>query len=234
MSSVQHKLIVSKPCQETWTSMTQTDNGRYCKSCDKVVIDFSILSDDEIGTFFLKNISSPVCGRFHTNQIDRIRIYIPSHVLNKRIPYWKKFLIIFLVCFGSNLYPFDTILDSKPSLYAQSSSNKQVRKKINYKHTRKKIKRVEEATFTPDPQIEIMVLGFTQVIPSPAAIPILTIPSIKMDYAPTNSDSSSYETALEKENGGQKKSPNKPNSENNKEYTLPARLKYRRKKPQPK
>jgi hypothetical protein len=78
--------------------------------------------------------------------------------------------------------------------------------------------------------MEIMVSGFTQVIPSPAAIPILTIPSIKMDYAHTNSDSSSSETALEKENEGQKKSPNKPNSENSKEYTLPARLKYRRKK----
>jgi hypothetical protein len=78
--------------------------------------------------------------------------------------------------------------------------------------------------------MEIMVSGYTQVIPSAAAIPILTIPSIKMDYAPINSDSSSYETAIEKENGGQKRSPNKPNSENNKEYTLPARLKYLRKK----
>lgn len=102
---------------------------------------------------------------------------------------------------------------------------------IILKHKKKKIRRVGEATFIPDPQMEIMVSGYTQVIPAPAAIAMLPIPIVKMDYTPANSDSLSSETALEKEKGSQDKSPKKPNSESNKEYTLPARLKYR-KRPQ--
>jgi hypothetical protein len=234
MSSSQHKLMVTKPCQEAWGSMTHTDNGRHCKSCDKLVIDFSILSDDEISSFFSKNINNPVCGRFHKNQIDRISIYIPTYVLKKPIALWKKFLIIFLVCFGSNLYPFDTILGSNPGLYAQTSSKKQVRKKINYKHKKKKIRLFRELTFILDPQIDIMFMGFTQIIPASATLPILTIPAIKMDPPLKNSDTLSSETSLEKENEEQKKSPNKPHSENSKEYILPARLKYRRKRPRSK
>jgi hypothetical protein len=229
MNPLQHKIIVTKPCQEAWSSMTKTDNGRHCKSCDKLVIDFSILSDDEIRDFFFKNSNNPVCGRFHKNQIDRITIYIQSYVLKKPIPQWKKFLIIFLVCFGSNLYPFDTIVESKSGLYAQSSSNKQVRGKINHKHNRKKIKRVKETEIIFDPQSEIL-MGFTQAIPLPAAIPILNIPNTKIDSA-INSDTLLSELAVEKENSRKKKSPIKPNSENNNEYILPTRLKYRRRKP---
>lgn len=147
MNAIQHQLRVTKPCQETWSSMTEKGNGRHCNSCDKIVIDFSILSDDEIKAYFLKNINKSVCGRFHKNQIDRIKICISPFVLNKSIPFWKKFLIIFLVCFGSNLYPFDTILHSKSNLYAQSPSNKKLRKKVNYKFTKKKIKKIKEVSF---------------------------------------------------------------------------------------
>ena len=124
MSYNTHKLIVTKPCQEDWNSMMPADSGRHCKSCDKIVVDFSVLNDDEIKTFFITNYNNPVCGRFKKSQIDRIRIYIPSHVFNKPIPFWKKFLIIFLICFGNNLYPFDIIIGNSPDLYAQSVANK--------------------------------------------------------------------------------------------------------------
>src|SRR5438552_3030565 len=123
MSSLSNKLVVKKPCQERWSSMANAGNGRHCKSCNKIVIDFSVLSDDEISTFFLSNSHNPVCGRFHQSQIDRIKISLPSDVLDKRIPYWKKFLVIFLICFGSQLYPFDLVLHDHSNLYAQSSVN---------------------------------------------------------------------------------------------------------------
>ena len=214
--------------------MTEAENGRHCKSCDKIVIDFSVLSDDEVRSFFLKNSSKPVCGRFHKNQIDRIRIHIPSYVLNKPLPYWKKFLIIFLVCFGSNLYPFDTFINSTPGIYAQSSSDKPARKKINNKLPKKKIWLIKEVTVKLAPQCESIIMGLTQTVPAPPFVPALAILTGKVDSSPTDSVTISPETTNDKEYGRRKKPSNKPNSEDSREYILPARLEYQRRKPKAK
>ena len=118
--------------------MTDAESGKHCKSCNKVVTDFSILDDAEIKNFFLKAGDQPVCGRFKSSQLDRVKIYIPTYVFSKPIPYWKKFLLIFLICFGNNLYPFDVIVGSKTSLYAQTAAPKKGVKK-KYKEQKEKI-----------------------------------------------------------------------------------------------
>ena len=234
MSPSSHKIVVTKPCQQAWSSMIEADNGRYCKSCDKIVIDFSVVSDDEIRSFFLKNSSDPVCGRFHKSQLDRIRINIPSYVLRKPIPFWKKFLIIFLICFGSNLYLFDTFVNGKPALYAQSSSKKPARKKI-HTHRTKNIMRFTEIPIEVNlPREDMFTMGATITRPSNEIVYARDIPDIKTDSSPTNSDTLLSRTAPGNGNTGRKKSPGKQNSENTNAYILPPGLKYRRRKPQSK
>ncbi len=109
--------------------MLPYENGRHCNRCSTTVTDFSGLSDEEVQNFFRNNNYQPVCGHFRNTQLDRIQLHIPAYVMGKPIAFWKKFLVIFLVCFGSQLFPFDTFIGNNTSLYAQTTGNKQQKRK---------------------------------------------------------------------------------------------------------
>lgn len=49
--------------------MTVAENGRYCLSCDKVVVDFSKMTDQEIRSYFLRNAGKKCCGYFRSEQV---------------------------------------------------------------------------------------------------------------------------------------------------------------------
>lgn len=61
---------VPKPCHENWNQMTETDKGRFCMSCHKEVIDFSIMTDQQI-LHRIANAAEGVCGRFINEQLNR-------------------------------------------------------------------------------------------------------------------------------------------------------------------
>lgn len=63
------KISVSNPCGENWETMTLSEKGRFCASCQKNVIDFTSFSDREIVKYYNQN--SKVCGRFTTEQLNR-------------------------------------------------------------------------------------------------------------------------------------------------------------------
>lgn len=68
-------LKISQPCSENWEKMTPTDRGRFCLNCQKTVTDFSTMNDQELLSF-LNNAQGNICGRFHTEQLNR-EISIP-------------------------------------------------------------------------------------------------------------------------------------------------------------
>jgi Secretion system C-terminal sorting domain len=80
------QLNIASPCHENWDAMTPVQQGKFCGSCQKQVVDFSAMSDRQIAEFFKKPSTGSVCGRFMTDQLDRA-IEIPR----KRIP-WVKYL----------------------------------------------------------------------------------------------------------------------------------------------
>lgn len=67
------KLTIPKPCSQSWNEMSQTDTGRYCKSCNKCVGDFTNFSDAQLKDFFGKT-KDKVCEQFTTDQINRLLI----------------------------------------------------------------------------------------------------------------------------------------------------------------
>jgi hypothetical protein len=67
---MQRKTILSIPqaCSETWSNMTRVPGGSFCSSCQKKVIDFTHMTDDEITTF-LQHRPASICGRFLPQQL---------------------------------------------------------------------------------------------------------------------------------------------------------------------
>jgi hypothetical protein len=61
-------LSISNPCTENWDSFTPSAGGNHCSRCNKIVVDFTAMTNEEIIRFFEQQ-SSPTCGRFTANQL---------------------------------------------------------------------------------------------------------------------------------------------------------------------
>ena len=99
-----YKLAIPEPCTENWDKMTPNENGRYCMSCSKTVIDFSIMSSDKIQHFFIQNQNKKICGRFKNEQLESLIIQIPSQVLYTQTNYHKIFLLALFIAMGTTLF----------------------------------------------------------------------------------------------------------------------------------
>jgi len=63
------QISIPEPCHESWQNMTPVEKGRFCASCQKTVLDFTYLSDNEIINLVNKNDN--LCGRINVSQLNR-------------------------------------------------------------------------------------------------------------------------------------------------------------------
>lgn len=63
------QISIPEPCKEGWQNMTPVEKGRFCASCQKTVLDFTYLSDNEIINLVSKN--DTLCGRINVSQLNR-------------------------------------------------------------------------------------------------------------------------------------------------------------------
>lgn len=61
-------ISVKKPCSENFTNFNTTKKGGFCMSCEKEVIDFRKLPNEELVDYF-KNASKETCGIFTASQL---------------------------------------------------------------------------------------------------------------------------------------------------------------------
>ena len=61
---------IPQPCHERWEEMQPTEQGRFCASCQKTVVDYSALSDQEL-VMVLSKASGSICGRLRDDQLNR-------------------------------------------------------------------------------------------------------------------------------------------------------------------
>ena len=66
------QLSIPTPCHEDWDKMSPNQQGRFCGSCAKTVVDFSAMSDTQLILYFetLKS-GTNVCGRVYPDQLNR-------------------------------------------------------------------------------------------------------------------------------------------------------------------
>jgi hypothetical protein len=55
------QLRINEPCHESWEKMEPGGAGRFCRACEKVVVDFSVMSDREV-LEYLSRARGGVCG----------------------------------------------------------------------------------------------------------------------------------------------------------------------------
>ena len=64
------RLSINEPCHEQWGDMQPNEEGRFCGSCQKTVVDFSMMSDEEVLSW-LSGAGRSVCGMFMEGQLNR-------------------------------------------------------------------------------------------------------------------------------------------------------------------
>lgn len=86
---------VPNPCNEKWNGMIPKDNGRYCSSCQKTVIDFTNKTKEEIIDYMNKHVNQKICGTFKTSTL-----LAKTHSSEALV----KFLAALLLVFGISLF----------------------------------------------------------------------------------------------------------------------------------
>ncbi len=99
-----YKITIPEPCHENWDKMSPKDNGRFCMSCSKTVVDFTSMMPEEVQHFFIQNQNKTICGRFKNEQLETITFQIPSRVLYSQTNYHKMFLLALFVAMGTTLF----------------------------------------------------------------------------------------------------------------------------------
>lgn len=65
------QIQISQPCHESWHNMTPNEQGRFCGSCQKIVVDFSAMNDKELLEYIANAAGYTACGRFSNGQLNR-------------------------------------------------------------------------------------------------------------------------------------------------------------------
>ncbi len=89
------KLNIENPCHEDWDKMLPEEKGKFCQSCQKIVVDFSKMTNEQIIDFLNKS-NEKVCGRVAKHQLNTP---ISNYVINKT-PFFNKYVAGFLMALG--------------------------------------------------------------------------------------------------------------------------------------
>lgn len=143
------EITIPKPCHESWTKMTPSEQGRFCDQCAKEVIDFSQLSDAELIDQLQKTPKG--CGRFTPAQIQR------TYAVHNKNQHWKRATTL--------LFP---ILLSSSSLLAQTV-NKPIKTQVvsSEKRTSKPAQKVRPTRYIQGVVMDLnqeTLIGVTVII----------------------------------------------------------------------
>ncbi len=80
MSKKNIQINIPEPCHKKFNELIPAQGGNFCDSCEKIVMDFTNMTDNEIAQIFLKN-KGKICGQFRKDQLGR-KINLTSPPIN--------------------------------------------------------------------------------------------------------------------------------------------------------
>ncbi|MBK7137544.1 MAG: hypothetical protein IPH74_00360 [Bacteroidetes bacterium] len=75
------KIQIPIPCHENWDEMIPNEKGNFCKVCNKTVIDFTNMSEQELIAYFENKKPGATCGRLRADQLTKEEV-IPTNWVN--------------------------------------------------------------------------------------------------------------------------------------------------------
>ncbi len=120
---------IPSPCTENWNEMTVTEQGRHCASCNKIVVDFSNMSNDAIVKYLLENRNKKICGNFLQSQIKK-----PLPILSQRKKHYWPAIAAMLVAGIFQLTPTTASAQLQGNVKVQSTSTAFEKNPMNKSH----------------------------------------------------------------------------------------------------
>lgn len=102
---------LQNPCSEDWNRMKPVENGRFCDSCAKKVVDFTAMNEKEIAAYFTNHQN--ICGRMYAKQLEPV--YVKPVQWN--LPFHKR-----AARYLFSLFMLSGILKEKAAAQTDSSS----------------------------------------------------------------------------------------------------------------
>lgn len=84
-------ISIPKPCHEDWNKMDPNNEGKFCNSCSKTVVDFTKMDKEEIHTYFKQKSGENTCGHFYASQLEENDVQRPS--VFKRVNYFATIVL---------------------------------------------------------------------------------------------------------------------------------------------
>lgn len=162
------KITITKPCQENWETMTPTTQGRFCNLCAKNVIDFSVMSSQEIQNYSITHASEETCGKFRKEQLSSIIIEIPDQLIAQNQDFKRTFLLALLIVMGTTLFSCKTPTDLKAPIDKVIITATDSISDTTSLNTKEKINTITiDSILTAELSVDSVydTLGFTQIIP---------------------------------------------------------------------
>lgn len=119
------RISIKEPCSENWESMTPNEQGRFCQSCQKSVVDIQSWSDEKLLNFLAQS-KSQSCVKASKQQLNRPLIQASSSSL-KWNAYIGGFLALFITSAAAaqsqNLVPTSVVTQSSLNFLVDQGFN---------------------------------------------------------------------------------------------------------------
>lgn len=74
MAQRQYKIQIQQPCRQNTADLTRREKGFFCRHCDKVILDFAAMSDEQLIDFLSRKHEGEICGVFSPQQMEKVYV----------------------------------------------------------------------------------------------------------------------------------------------------------------
>lgn len=150
---------ITTPCHQSWQQMEVKKQGRYCLHCAKTVVDFTVMTNEEIFAYLAE--TKNVCGRFGKDQLSDLN-YRLTLKNSSSAGKWKRWLIAAtLLTMGflnkANAQPGAKRTMGKLQTFRSLKANKGVHSGKPLKHSQKRAKLSSKLTGAKHDFVDLVI-----------------------------------------------------------------------------